>query len=113
MANRQRKIKVEVRLDENEAKLLNIKYAESGYKSRSAFLRHLIIYEFTYDIDYSFMQEYNWHLAKIGNNLNQIAKIANTNNTISNEDLLQAKEIMEQVWQSQEYILSKLLSNVR
>ena len=34
----------------------------------------------------------------IGNNLNQLAHIANASGKVSNTDLLTAKQIMEQIW---------------
>ena len=36
--------------------------------------------------------------AALGNNLNQLAHIANASGKVSNTDLLTAKQIMEQIW---------------
>ena len=37
-------------------------------------------------------------IAALGNNLNQLAHIANASGKVSNTDLLTAKQIMEQIW---------------
>ena len=39
-------------------------------------------------------------IAALGNNLNQLAHIANASGKVSNTDLLTAKQIMEQIWRS-------------
>ena len=37
-------------------------------------------------------------MSALGNNLNQLAHIANASGKVSNTDLLTAKQIMEQIW---------------
>ena len=59
------------------------------------------------DIDYSELREYNAALAKIGNNLNQIAKRMNATGNVYAADVKEVKELMNQVWQAQKSMLSK------
>ena len=47
-------------------------------KSMSAFLRKLILYGYVYDVDYSYLRNYNTELGHISSNLNQIAKRVNS-----------------------------------
>lgn len=47
-------------------------------KSMSAFLRKLILYGYVYDVDYSYLRNYNTELGRISSNLNQIAKRVNS-----------------------------------
>lgn len=49
----------------------------SNMKSKSAFLRAMILYGYVYDVDYSFLQQYNTELGRISSNLNQIVKRTN------------------------------------
>ena len=105
--NRTRTIEFKLRLSEDEAIILMEKWKNSGMKSRNAFLRHLIIYGFVYDVDYTELREYNSQLAHIGNNLNQIAKRANENGLITNSDLNEAKELTKEIWHTQKSMLSK------
>jgi hypothetical protein len=76
-------------------------------RNKSAFLRHQILYGYVYDIDYSELREYNAVLAKIGNNLNQIAKRMNATGNVYAADVKQVKERMKQVWDTQKSMLSK------
>ena len=76
-------------------------------RDKSSFLRHQILYGYVYDIDYSELREYNAALAKICNNLNQIAKRMNATGNVYAADVKQVKELMNQVWQTQKSMLSK------
>ncbi len=106
MPKRERKIPIQIYLSEDENYILTQKWKASNMKSKSSFLRHLILYGYVYDIDYSELQEYNAALAKIGNNLNQIAKRMNATGNVYSADVIQVKELMNQVWQSQKSMLS-------
>ena len=82
MPKRERKIPIQIYLNEDEDYILTQKQKVSGMKSKSSFLRHLILYGYVYDIDYSELCEYNAALGKIGNNLNQIAKRINATGSV-------------------------------
>ena len=77
------------------------------FKSRAAFIRHLILYGYVYDIDYSELQEYNAALARIGNNLNQIAKRMNATGNVYQADVNEVKELMQKIWHTQKSMLSR------
>lgn len=94
-------------LTEEEHEILKEKTRLSGMKSYNAFVRHLIKYGFVYEVDYSELRENNYQLGKIGNNLNQIAHIANATQTITPSQIHEVKEIMEKIWHIQESMLSK------
>ena len=94
-------------LSEEEKIILEEKYKLSGMTSANAFIRHLIKYGFVFDVDYSELHEMNYQLGKIGNNINQIAHIANSTNTISQSEINKVKELMNQIWHIQESMLSK------
>ena len=76
-------------------------------KSKSAFLRRLILYGFVYDIDYSDLWDYNTTLGKISSNLNQIAKRMNATGNVYKADVEEVKKLMKQVWDTQKAMLSK------
>ena len=107
MANRARKNELKIYLSDDEQYILEQKVKASGMKSKSAFLLRQILYGFVYDIDYSELREYNASLAKIGNNLNQIAKRMNATGNVYTADVKQAKELIKQVWDTQKSMLSK------
>ena len=107
MANRKRTNPVQFYLDDEEQYILDEKFKLSGMKSKSAFLRKLILYGYVYDVDYSYLRNYNTELGRISSSLNQIAKRMNATGNVYEADVKEVKELMKQVWQSQKSMLSK------
>ena len=107
MANRKRTNPVQFYLDDEEQYILDEKFKVSGMKSKSAFLRKLILYGYVYDVDYSYLRNYNTELGRISSNLNQIAKRVNSTGNIYQEDMDEVKELMNEVWRTQKSMLSK------
>lgn len=105
--NRSRKNEFKFFLSDDEKKVLEAKWKASGLPSRSAYIRNLIIYSFVYDIDYSELKEYNRALSQINNNINQIARKANTYDMATKEDIKNVKEMMDEIWHIQKSMLSK------
>lgn len=108
MKNRSRKISINVYLNEEEFELLKRKVELSNTKSTADYIRQMIINGFTYEVDYSELHRYNYLLSNLTNNLNQIAHQANASGNATNNDLKEAKRIMEEVWQLQKSMLSDL-----
>ena len=107
MVNRKRTNPVQFYLDDDEQYILDEKFRVSGMKSKSAFLRKLILYGYVYDVDYSYLRNYNTELGRISSNLNQIAKRINSTGNIYQEDIDEVKELMNEVWRTQKSMLSK------
>ncbi len=107
MANRTRTNRNEFHLNDDEQYILDEKFRLSGMKSKSAFLRKLILYGYVYDVDYSYLRNYNTKLGRISSNLNQIAKRINSTGNIYKEDMDEVKELMNEVWRTQKSMLSK------
>lgn len=81
MTERTRKHPIQFYLSDDEQYILDEKFRLSKMRSKSAFLRKLVLYGFVYDVDYSHIREMNAMLGNISGNLNQIAKRVNTTNT--------------------------------
>ena len=107
MANRNRTNPVQFYLDDDEQYILDEKFRLSGMKSKSAFLRKLILYGYVYDVDYSYLRNYNTELGRINSSLNQITKRINSTANIYQEDMDEVKELMNEVWHTQKSMLSK------
>ena len=107
MANRTRTNQIGFFLSDDEKKILDEKFKLSGMKSKSAFLRKMILYGFVYDVDYGYLRNYNVELGRISSNLNQIARCINSTEHIYKEDIEEVKELMNQVWHTQKSMLSK------
>ena len=95
MANRNRTNPVQFYLSDGEQYILNTKFKASGMKSMSAFLRKLILYGYVYDVDYSYLRNYNTELGRI------------SSRNIYQEDIDEVKELMNEVWHTQKSMLSK------
>ena len=106
MAKRERTNSVQFYLNDDEKYILNEKFKLSGMKSKSAFLRQLILYGYVYDVDYSYLRNYNTELGRISSSLNQIAKRINSTEHLYKEDMDEVKELMNQVWHTQKSMLS-------
>lgn len=107
MANRTRTNRNEFHLNDDEQYILDEKFKLSRMKSKSAFLRKLILYGYVYDVDYSYLRNYNTELGRISSSLNQIAKRINSTNHIYQEDMEEVKELMNEVWRTQKSMLLK------
>ena len=107
MAKRTLTNPVQFYLDDDEQYILDAKFKASKLKSKSAFLRKLVLFGFVYDVDYSYLRNYNAELGRISSSLNQIAKRINSTNHIYQEDMDEVKELMNQVWHTQKPMLSK------
>ena len=86
--NRSRKHKFTLYLSDDEHRILCAKFKISGMRSKSFFLRQLTIAGVVYDVDYSYLREYNYLLGKISANLNQIAKRINETKSIYQADMM-------------------------
>ena len=64
LAKRTRTNRNEFHLNDDEQYILDEKFKLSGMKSKSAFLRKLILYGYVYDVDYSYLRNYNTELGK-------------------------------------------------
>ena len=107
MANRNRTNPVQFYLSDDEQYILTTKFKASGMKSISAFLRKLVLYGYVYDVDYSYLRNYNTELGQISSSLNQIAKRVNSTGNIYQNDMNEVKELMNKVWHTQKSMLSK------
>ena len=107
MANRNRTNPMQFYLSDDEQYILNTKFKASGMKSMSAFLRKLILYGYVYDVDYSYLRNYNTELGQISSSLNQITKRINSTGNIYQDDMNEVKELMNEVWYTQKSMLSK------
>lgn len=107
MAHRERQHELKIYLSTDEQYVLEQKFKISGMKSKSAFIRHLILYGYVYDVNYEHLREYNTLLSRIGSNLNQIAKRINQTGNLYEADVKEVKELMNQVWQLQKSMLSR------
>lgn len=107
MEKRKRANQIILRLNGNEKYILDAKCSSAGFRNRNDYLRHLILYGFTYFVDYSELRDYNVNLSRINKSLNQIAAKINSTGNIYQEDMEEVKELMKEIWRTHESMLSK------
>ena len=107
MEKRKRNNQLILRLNDNEKYILDAKCKNAEYKNRNDYLRHLILYGYTYFVDYSELHDYNVNLSRISKSLNQIAARINATGNIYQDDMQEVKELMQQVCHTQKSMLSK------
>ena len=64
MANRERKIELKIYLSDDEQYILEQKVKASGMKSKSAFLRRQILYDFVYEVSHTYIYQPTTHAYK-------------------------------------------------
>ena len=109
MASKSATHKLTVYLNDDDFNLLKAKTEYFGMKNQSEFIRHMIRIGATYTVDFREIHEDNRLLSNLTNNLNQIAHQANSCGYVTKSDLAEVKKILEDVWQLQKSMLSKLL----
>lgn len=107
MANRNRNIDLKFRVTEEEKTFIEMKMKEGGITNREAYLRKMAIDGAIIVSNYDETKKLTLELNKIGMNINQIARVANTDNRISKDNIKKIEEMMQKVWQLQRYGLSK------
>ena len=97
-ANRKRKKKILVFLSEKEAVLLEGKTKAMHFRSKSDYIRYMITTGDIYNLDFAELKPYNEKLKVLADRMNAIAKEANTNGFATEEQVAEARAIIEEVY---------------
>lgn len=93
-----------------EKELIELKMKMTKYKSMSSYLRQAACYNKVIVKQYDFgdFKQMNKELNAIGVNINQLVARVNSTDNVYKEDLEFLKEKVQEIWQLQKSILSKL-----
>ena len=91
-ANRKRKIRVEMRLTEDENDIFTKRMRDTGIQNRDAYLRKMALTGYIVRLDMSEVREALRLLANATNNINQVAYRANETRSIYAADMIQLRE---------------------
>ena len=97
MANRFRNERLEIKLTKEEKALFNKKFEMSKSKNMSHFIRKCVLEKEIFVIDMAVFREMQHLLGVNANNINQIAKQANTTGVIYHDDIEQIKKENEEI----------------
>ena len=109
MATRERKHELKVFLSDDEERILEGTMKLMKLPNKSFTIRKLIVESALYDVDFREFRDIGTQLARIGNNINQIAKRINETRSIYQTDIDEIKKEFKEICRLQESMQSKLL----
>ena len=95
---RTRSREIKFRVNDEEFLIIRRKMIMSRMRNREAFIRKMLIEGVIINVDTAPLENIFYEMHKIGTNINQIAKVANTNGTISRAELENLKGKVEEIW---------------
>ncbi|WPJ90673.1 plasmid mobilization relaxosome protein MobC [Facklamia hominis] len=111
MDNRTRKNQLKIYLTDEEKEIFEKKMKLSNCKTMSHFLRKCVLEKEIYIVDLEPFRDLQWLLSNATNNINQIAKVANTTGVIYKKDIDYMREKIEklakEIWQIHSLLLNK------
>lgn len=108
MRRRNRNIKLEFWVTEEERDMVAEKMAQYGTENMSAYLRKIAIDGYVIRLELPELREMVSLLRRSSNNLNQLARRANETGRIYDADIKDVKENQERLWQAASDILAAL-----
>lgn len=94
-----RPIERKVRFNHEENEYINKKIAASPFDNFQNFARILLISGEVKIVDYSQLKKLNGEISRIGNNVNQIAKLAHQFEEISEQDIRDMTQVLKEIQQ--------------
>jgi len=110
MQNRKRAVQLIVRVTAEEKDHIYKKMELYGTENFNAYARKMIIDGYVVKVDTAHFQDLAHEVNKIGTNINQLARIANTTGMVANNDISRVQELVNEIWQLLKSSLSALLS---
>ena len=104
-----RNIILNLRVNKEEAEWIEQKFQNSGYKSKSDFIRMMIFQGQIIKVSDEFLSDFRRKYSSISNNINQIALRLNSSGNIYAEDIAEIKNGVNEIWQQLKFFRSLLL----
>lgn len=109
MSNRKRTVQIKFRVTEEERALIEEKMKLIPTRNMAAYLRKMAIDGYVIHVDHRDIKAMTAEIQKIGVNINQIARRANTTGNVYQEDIEEIKEVLSEIWRLQRLCLLKAL----
>ncbi len=107
MSNRKRTVQIKFRVTEEERALIEEKMKLIPTRNMAAYLRKMAIDGYVIQVDHSDIKAMTAEIQKIGVNINQIARRANTTGNVYQEDIEEIKGVLNEIWRLQRLSLLK------
>lgn len=108
MSQRTRNVEIKIRFTPDELDYLTSKMQQSGIRNREAYLRKMAMDGLVVKLDIPQLKEMIYLLGKMGNNINQIAKQANTTQQVHDYDLYYIHQALDALWDKANRVLQSL-----
>ena len=108
IVGRQRPVEMKMRVSEEEAGFIRKKMDQVGIRNREAYLRKMAIDGYCISLDLTTIRDYTRQLSAVGNNLNQMAKVANSTGKIYAKEIADLQMQFEKLAADSEKILRSL-----
>ena len=108
MQNLKRSINMGFRVTEEEQQWIRQRMAQTNISNLRAYLLKMAVDGYVIELDLSEVNECSRLLRALGNNVNQIARHANTTGAVYAADMAAIKTQLDEVWQQQDKILRSL-----
>ena len=110
MANRNRPIQVKFRVTSEERKMIDKRMEQAGTTNMAAYLRKMAIDGYVVKLELPELRDFISLLRRTSNNFNQIARRVNSTDRIYADDIVEMKNLLEEIWKADNQILEKLAS---
>ena len=108
MANRNRPIQVKFRVTPEERALIDKRMEQAGTNNMAAYLRKMAIDGYVVKLELPELRDFISLLRRTSNNFNQIARRVNSTDRFYTDDIVEMKNLLEQIWEADNRILEKL-----
>ena len=98
MANRKRDVQILLWVTPEEKKIIRKRMILSKTSNMSVYLRKMAIDGMIVNTDTTYLKAMYQEMHKIGVNINQLAKVANTVGTSTPQDIEELKEMVKKIW---------------
>lgn len=98
MANRKRDVQILLWVTPEEKKMIRKRMILSKTSNMSVYLRKMAIDGMIVNTDTTYLKAMYQEMHKIGVNINQLAKVANTVDTATPQDIEELKEMVKKIW---------------
>lgn len=109
MANRTRDIPIQFFVTAEEKKMIRKKMILSRTANMGAYLRKMAIDGIIVNTDTTYLKKQFYEMHKIGVNVNQLAKLANSTGAVTPEEMKELKGMIKEIW----HILRSSASNLQ
>ena len=108
MQNLKRNINMGFRVTEEEQQMIRERMMQAGFRNLRVYLLKMALNGYVINLDLSEINECSRLLRTVGNNVNQIAKHANTIGAVYAGDMEAIKMQLGEVWKQQDKIIRSL-----